>query len=245
VPYPVTFEADYEERRSRLTTLFRWVLAIPHWVVLFFYSIAAGVVAIVAWFALLFTARYPQGMYDFVAGFLRYRTYVYAYSFLLTDKYPPFTGAPDVGYPVRLNIGPPQPEYNRLKVLFRFILAIPVLVILIAMQVVYEVGALLAWFAIIVLGRQPKGLQDMIVLGISYESRANAYFFLVTEDWPPFTDEAPRAVEAGPQFGAVGATPPAAERVAPHGDPLADEVTTWPPRPEQSSPPRDDEEPRA
>ena len=68
-------------------------------------------------------------------------------------------------YPVDLNIGPPKAEYSRLKVLFRIILVIPVYIIAYAMQIVFEVGALLAWFAILVLGRQPKGLQDMIVLG--------------------------------------------------------------------------------
>ena len=68
MPYPVTFKADYVEKRSRLTTFFRLLLAIPHLIVLYFYGLAAGVVVIVAWFALLFTGRYPQGMYDFVAG---------------------------------------------------------------------------------------------------------------------------------------------------------------------------------
>ena len=68
MPYPVTFKADYVEKRSRLTTFFRLLLAIPHLIAVFFYGLAAGVVVIVAWFALLFTGRYPQGMYDFVAG---------------------------------------------------------------------------------------------------------------------------------------------------------------------------------
>jgi Domain of unknown function (DUF4389) len=185
----VTFEMDYVEQRSRLTTFLRLVLAIPHYVVLYFYGIAAGVVVIIAWFALLFTGRWPQGMYDFVAGFLRYATYVYGYVALATDRYPPFSGSPDAGYPVRLNIPPPKPRYDRLKVAFRIILAIPVLIIAYAMQVVYQVGSFIAWFAIVILGRQPKGLQDMIRLGLSYQQRAYAYLLLITEDWPSFTDE--------------------------------------------------------
>jgi hypothetical protein len=211
VPYPVTFKADYVEKRSRLTTFFRLLLAIPHIIFLYFYGLAAGVVVIVAWFALLFTGRYPQGMYDFVAGSLRYSTRVYGYLWLLTDEYPPFSGSADTLYPVDLNIGPPKSEYSRLKVLFRIILAIPVLIIHYAMQIVAEVGALIAWFAIVALGRQPKGLQDMIVLGTSYQQRAYAYLALITEDWPPFTDETTGdRVEAAPAFGALASSPPAA-----------------------------------
>ena len=190
MPYPVTFKADYVEKRSRLTTFFRLMLAIPHLISVYFYGLAAGVVVIIAWFALLFTGRYPQGMYDFVAGSLRYSTRVYGYLWLLTDEYPPFSGERcDRRYPVDLNIGPPKAEYSRLKVLFRIILAIPVLIIHYAMQIVAQVGAFIAWFAIVLLGRQPKGLQDMIALGTSYQQRAYAYLALITEDWPPFTDE--------------------------------------------------------
>jgi hypothetical protein len=211
LPYPVTFRADYVEKRSRLTTFFRLILAIPHFIVVVFYFFAAEIVVIIAWFALLFTGRYPQGMYDFVAGALRYQTRVYGYASLLSDEYPPFSGDPATPYPVDLGVGPPKAQYSRLKVLFRLILGIPVLIIQYAMQIVAQVGAFLAWWAIVFLGRQPKGLQDMIVLGLSYQQRATAYFALLTEDWPPFTDETTgRSVEPAPSFGALAATPPAA-----------------------------------
>ena len=211
MPYPVTFKAEYVEKRSRLTTFFRLLLAIPHVIFLYFYGLAAGVVVIIAWFALLFTGRYPQGMYDFVAGALRYGTRVCGYAFLLSDEYPPFSGDPATPYPVDLIIGPPKPEYNRLKVLFRIILMIPVYIISYAMQIVAQLGAFIAWFAIVLLGRQPKGLQDMIALGVSYQQRAYAYMFLLTEDWPPFTDDtAGDRVEAAPAFGALASSPPAA-----------------------------------
>jgi Domain of unknown function (DUF4389) len=215
VSYPVTFEADYVEQRSRLTTFFRLILVIPQIIVMAFYGFAAIVVVIIAWFALLFTGRWPQGMYDFVAGFFRYSTAVNGYCYLLTDVYPPF--GPDVdGYPVRLNIAPPKEKYNRLKVLFRIILAIPPYIISYAMSIVAQIGAFLAWFAIVALGRQPKGLQDMIVLGLSYQQRAYAYMALITEDWPPFTDDATRQVEpAAPAFGALSSTPPAAAGAGP------------------------------
>jgi uncharacterized protein DUF4389 len=211
MPYPVTFRADYVEKRSRLTTFFRLILAIPHFIVVTLYFLAAEIVVIISWFALLFTGRYPQGMYDFVAGALRYQTRVYGYASLLSDQYPPFSGDPATPYPVDLVIGPPKAEYSRLKVLFRLILGIPVLIIQYAMQIVAQVGAFLAWWAIVFLGRQPKGLQDMIVLGLSYQQRATVYFALITEDWPPFTDDTTgRTVEAAPAFGALASSPPAA-----------------------------------
>jgi uncharacterized protein DUF4389 len=219
VSYPVTFQADYVERRSRLTTFFRWLLVIPQLIVMYLYGLVAGLVVIVAWFALLFTGRYPQGMYDFVAGFIRYSTYVNGYYYLLCDPYPPFSGDPAAGYPVRLEMGPPKESYNRLKVLFRIILAIPVLLITYAMQIVAGIGSFIAWFAIVILGRQPRGLQDMIALGVSYQQRAYPYFALLTEDWPPFIDESQRRVEPAPAFGAVPAAPPAAGLEPPVGAP--------------------------
>jgi Domain of unknown function (DUF4389) len=255
--YPVTFEMDFVERRSRLTTFFRWLLVIPHLIVLTLWSIAAGLAIFVAWFAVVFTARYPLGLYDFVAGFLRYSTRVTAYACFGTDPYPPFTGGEERAYPARLNVAPPLERYSRLKAGFRLILAIPVLLILSAMQIVYQIGAFIAWFAILVLGRQPKGLQDMIALGVSYQQRAYAYFALVTEDWPPFVDHHTQLVEPGPAFGALpesgppaaAATPgtettpepaepppppadeptPQTEPPPPHGDPMRDEDDEEPP----------------
>jgi len=187
--YPVQYTSEYVEPRSRLTTFFRLVLAIPHFFLAAAYGFAAGVVIVLAWFAMIFTGRYPSGMYDFVAGFLRYQTRTYGYLFLLTDEYPPFTGSASTDYPVDLRIGPPKAQYSRAKAFFRLILAIPVFVILYAMQIVGQIGALLAWFAILILGRQPQGLQEMTDLGLSYQQRALAYLALLTEDWPPFSGE--------------------------------------------------------
>jgi hypothetical protein len=212
------FEAEYVEKRSRLTTFFRLLLAIPHFIVLYFWGLIAGIAVIIAWFALLFTGRYPQGLYDFVAGFLRYTTAVYGYASLLTDEYPPF-GTDTDNYPTHLRIGPPLPEYSRLKVLFRIILAIPVAIIAYAMYIVLEVGSIIAWFAIVILGKQPRGLQDMIVLGLSYYQRANAYMWLLTEDWPPFLDPQGGSIAAG--SGGGSGLPPAPATSAPPAAPEA------------------------
>ncbi len=75
--------------------LVKWFLAIPHYIVLFFLYIAAFVLAIIAWFAILFTGRYPRGMFDFIAGVIRWHNRVLGYAFLLvTDRYPPFSLEP-------------------------------------------------------------------------------------------------------------------------------------------------------
>jgi hypothetical protein len=86
-PYP-----DAREGLTRWLPLVKWFLAIPHYVVLFFLSVAAFVCIVIAWFAILFTGRYPRGLFDFVEGVLRWWTRVVAYAFVLvTDEYPPFS----------------------------------------------------------------------------------------------------------------------------------------------------------
>jgi hypothetical protein len=89
-PYP-----DAQVELNRWLPLVKWFLAIPHYIVLFFLEIAAFVAVIVAWFAVLFTGRYPRGLFDFVEGVIRWHNRVIAYALVLvTDRYPPFRLAP-------------------------------------------------------------------------------------------------------------------------------------------------------
>lgn len=90
--YPVQVEVGYPERLSRASTFFRILLGIPHVIALFFLSIAQGVVVFFAWWMILFTGRYPRGMFDFVAKIFRWQTRFNAYGMLLTGRYPPFDG---------------------------------------------------------------------------------------------------------------------------------------------------------
>ncbi len=90
VPYP-----DAPRELNRWLPLVKWLLALPHHVILIFLNLAALVVAVIAWFAILFTGRYPRGMFDFVVGVMRWNLRVIAYAFLLTtDRYPPFSLQP-------------------------------------------------------------------------------------------------------------------------------------------------------
>lgn len=185
-PYAVGYEADFVEKRSRLTTFFRYIMAIPLYLVAIVYGIGAFFTIIIAWFAMLFTGRYPEGLYAFNGGVIRFMTRLNAYTWLLTDQYPPFDTAEHPEYPIRVPIAPAQESYSRVKVFFRPLLAIPVMLIAYAMNLLAGICAFLAWFYIVILGRQSQGLQDATNLGASYIAKASAYYFLLTETYPPF-----------------------------------------------------------
>jgi hypothetical protein len=188
-PYPVTFEVDYVEQRNRLTAFFRLILAIPIFIWIWLYSIVATIAVVIAWFAVVITGRYPDGLYEFMARFNRLLAQATAYVALLVDLYPPFSGEDDSMYPVRMHFAGPLGEYSRLKAAFRLILAIPILVLRYVLAIMLEVGAIAAWVVIVITGKMPRGLWDLMVLANSYTSRSDAYLFLLTETYPPFQDE--------------------------------------------------------
>ncbi len=198
MPYPVTFEADYIEQRSRLTAFFRLLLAIPLAIWLYLYGIVAWFAIVIAWFAIVITGRYPQGLYDFVAGFNRFLTRFTAYAALLCDPYPSFGGSADPEYPVRMNFAGPLEKYSRLKTFFRGLIAIPLLILRYIMGLLLEVGAIAAWFIIVITGKMPRGLFDLMLLANSYTARSDAYLFLLTETYPPFQDEETRSAGLAP-----------------------------------------------
>lgn len=204
-PNTTTFAVRYVERRSRLTNFFRLLLAIPHFVVLWFYSLFAAVAVFVAWFAIVLTARYPAGLYDFVAGFHRYYARVMSYSNLLADPYPPFSGRVDHEYPAVLEIGPRKEQYSRLLTFFRLILLIPVWIIGYVLGIVAGTLVFLAWFVIVLLGRMPEGLQRIIEYCFSYTFRAGVYGSLLTEAYPSFDGKPDEAATATSAPGPVAA----------------------------------------
>jgi hypothetical protein len=92
--YPMELNFQYPEKLSRVSTFFRIILGIPHFVILYFINIAAGVILFLSWWAILFTGKYPKSFFDFITWNMRWSTRVNGYMNLLTDKYPPFTGDP-------------------------------------------------------------------------------------------------------------------------------------------------------
>jgi hypothetical protein len=88
--HPFNVELDYPTRLSRLLIFVKWLLAIPHYIVLYFVGLVVNVITLIAFFAILFTGRYPRGMFDFVVGYYRWSYRVQAYVGLMTDAYPPF-----------------------------------------------------------------------------------------------------------------------------------------------------------
>src|SRR3954470_15396863 len=123
--HPIRLVVNDDLQRNRLTVFFRLILAIPLllWAVL--WAVIAMLAYIVNWFATLFMGQSPEGLHNFLATFLRYTTHVRAYTLLVADPYPPFTGKAGT-YPTAREAPPPQPQ-NRLTVFFRGLLAIPAL----------------------------------------------------------------------------------------------------------------------
>ncbi len=205
--HPIAYSAAYEgEDRNRLTTFFRLIVAIPWFFVLIFYAIGALFATVFAWFALVFTGRYPEGLYNFNAGFLRMSSRVSGFTMLLTDELPPFGGDETPEYPVRVLVQPPKEEYSRAKAFFRIILLIPVQILQYAMQAMLQVLAFVAWLIILFTGELPLGLYRPLRIASAYTTKATAYGMLMTEDFPPFwqdeEEEAPRFDRTGPGTGA-------------------------------------------
>jgi uncharacterized protein DUF4389 len=202
--YPVTYAAaNPGEGRNRLTTFFRYIVAIPWLIVGALYGLAASFAAIAAWFAIVFTGEYPPGIYDFVAGYARFQARVYGFIFLATDEWPPFHGNVDDAYPVRLGIPERKAEYDRLKTGLRFIFGIPVLLLAWVQNLIATVISLIGWFMILFTGRISDDLFQPLRSALAYQARATVYFLLVTEDWPPFSLE-----EQGTGTGQLPPTPP-------------------------------------
>ena len=189
--YPVSYEADIAlEGRNRLTTFFRYFTAIPILLVAAVYGIIAYFAAIVAWFSIVFTGKYPEGIYDFNVKALRILTRANSYLNLAVDQYPPFNGDDDPAYPIRVGVAPPLENYSRLKTGLRLLIGIPVLLLSYVWAIIVSVVSLIAWFAILFTGKLPEGLASPLKGGLAYQTKASAYYYLLlTEDYPPFSED--------------------------------------------------------
>jgi Domain of unknown function (DUF4389) len=188
--YPVSYAADYAaEGRNRLTVFFRSIVAIPWLIVAYVYGLVASLAVVIVWFAMVFTGRYPEGLYDFIGGYVRMANRTNGFHYLLTDEYPPFGGEEAPDYPIRIGVPPPLDKYSRAKAFFRYIIGIPVMILAVVQGLILGVVTLIAWFAILFTGKHPEGLFTPARSASAYLTRAAAYFLLITEDWPPFSLE--------------------------------------------------------
>ncbi len=146
------------------------------------WTIAALLLVIAAWFATLVKGKTPRGLHDFLAAYIRYSSWVWAYVFLITDRFPPFTGSAGA-YPLDIEIDPPERQ-NRWSVAFRLVLAIPALLLESAIEGVVHAIAILGWFVGLVLGRMPQGMRDFGVYGIGYRAKTTGYVMLLTARYP-------------------------------------------------------------
>jgi Domain of unknown function (DUF4389) len=181
--HPIQLIVTDDLRRSRLTVLLRVLLAIPHLVWLSLWGIVAGLAILVAWFAALFTGQVPDGLHNFIARFQRYSTHVTAYLFIAANPFPGFGG--NTPYPVDLEVAPAARQ-SRLSVFFRGLLAIPALILAYLLALALEILAFVTWLVALFLGRIPPGLENMLVLLLTFTTRTNSYLYLLTSKYPSF-----------------------------------------------------------
>jgi hypothetical protein len=204
--HPIQLVVKDDLKRWRVSVFFRLLFAIPHFFWLGIWSIGALFAGIGIWFATLATGTPPQGLHNFLAGFVRYGTHVYAYIMLAANPFPGFLG--HVGtYPIDVEIDPPARQ-NRWSVAFRLFLALPALVLAGAIigapgsaggasgaALTFAGGgwtiAFLAWFACLVRGEMPLGFRNFLAFALRYSAQAYGYLFLLTARYPDADPEEP------------------------------------------------------
>jgi Domain of unknown function (DUF4389) len=208
--HPVRVVVSDDLSRKRLTVFFRLILVIPHCLWLGIWGIGAFFAAIANWFATLVAGRSPAGLHRFLALYIKYATQVYAYLLLAASPYPEFDGRP--GYPVDVEVAPPERQ-SRASVGFRLVLALPALLIALALMDNFSLGtgrsrnfssnfyfgvayaaAFLGWFACLALARMPRGLRDGVVWAVGFSAQLWAYLFVLTDRYP---DSDPEVVLGG------------------------------------------------
>jgi len=194
--YPVSVKGELSLPPSRGWWLLKWLLALPHYIVLAFLWIAFVVVCIIAFFAILFTGKYPRGLFDFNVGVLRWswRVGFYAYSALGTDKYPPFS-LESSDYPADLEIKYPRKLSRGLVLVKWWLLAIPHYILVGVFQGGYGGRggggltfylAIIAAIALLFTGKYPKDIFKLVMGFNRWSYRVAAYASLMTDDYPPF-----------------------------------------------------------
>lgn len=183
--FPFSLDVDPPQGQNRLSVLLRILYAIPALLFAAVIGLIAGVVTIIAWFAILITGKYPAGMIAFATNSLGVSVRTYGYYYLLTDKYPPFS-LEVAAYPIRLHGEGAIEGRNRLTTFFRYIMAIPHLLIVGVLGYVMSVVGFIAWLIALFTGSVPPGLHNFMAGYLRWYARTNAYLLLLTDEYPPF-----------------------------------------------------------
>ncbi len=183
--YPLRYDVEYPEELSRWLIFVKWLLVIPQYIIVYALGVAASLIGLIAFFAILFTKRYPRGLFDFVVNVNRWGANVGAYYGLLRDEYPPFSWEPGQ-YAVTYEVDYPD-ELNRWLPLIKWLLAIPHVIVLMFLFVAVFVVYIIAFFAILFTKRFPRGLFDFIVGVSRWNYRVSAYQGLLRDEYPPFS----------------------------------------------------------
>jgi hypothetical protein len=187
--YPVNYEADFNPAPNRWTTFFRPILAIPWLIAGIFWGFLFIFTHLFAWVAIVILGRYPDWLYEFNSGVVRFWVRVEAWAYLQTDEWPPFGLAEDSNYPIRVNVAPRAERQSRLKAFFRLILALPMLIVSYAVNYMHLWLALIAWLTIVFRGYLPEGINTALTFVNGFYARLYGYVAFLTDDYPPIGAE--------------------------------------------------------
>lgn len=193
---PVVFDVTYPAALSRGTLLLKtffgvFYVLIPHSIVLGVLGMVTSVIYFLAFWIILFTGKFPKGMFDFAVGVMRWGMRVSAYMGLITDVYPPFSMQEKENDALKLDVEYPETLSRGtllLKVIFGSIyVGIPHGIILGLLSTLSEILIFISWFVILFTGKMPEGFFKMIVGCMRWSLRVSAYMGLMTDVYPPFS----------------------------------------------------------